>query len=254
MKKIISVFVLIIIAGSCSIDDNFELLELDKQRIKDSRYVIYHYMAMGLITDGGLSGHAIFDSAEDFSLQEAENLSSGFFEEIPSAQSLCLINVDMESPVDNKAYLELKGEEVYEHKGFEVTEKNYLVHGRVGSANMTGEFGRFRETKDSLIFYDITLDPPHNEWPAPQIGFVKGNVILRGKEKEPERLEEVKVRAIILRNISSSDSCKQLLFGGSALHLNSVVHFRLRPSGKVMIEDFSDYGIYKPVKIWKERD
>ncbi|TVT43579.1 hypothetical protein FNT36_05705 [Hymenobacter setariae] len=238
--------------SSCGLGDSPEdhLDSLYRQRISNSKYVIYDFNYAGdFATSLDYGGLTFLDSSAVFSRDKIDKLPSSYFVGKPVAERfhLLLLNYGQgrESPKDTS--LTPVREYTKKYNGVEVAVTEYKH--TYGSATLdTGlkqyRFERFQETPDSLIFYSVTNR--YGGAPAPAMAFVKGNI--QAVEFAGDTVAYLEInRAFIGRgSVYQSPKPFQLVSNQPIVGMTT---FRFYPRKTVRAVSLSDIGIYKKVKL-----
>jgi hypothetical protein len=134
-------------------------ITLYEQKIEGTSKAIYKYDAWGG-RDSHEAGYAILDTTEIFKIPALNNISLDYLIEIPTE------NIIEVAVFDDVPYKEMKKmKETYfpiqleekEIQGIKIKTKHYQEKGyrQAGGGGLNYEFSDFRETKDSIYFYDL---------------------------------------------------------------------------------------------------
>lgn len=230
-------------------------ITLYEQKIEGTSKALYDYDAWGG-RDSHISGYAILDTSEVFTIGKIKKLSFNHLADIPTKNSIKTIATEFMPYEERKTavvYYEPLRTEEFTTEGFKIEKTYYQGKGlkerTLGSYNYV--FQRFKETRDSLFFYDLNdvpskakkryvdslkLEDPgleHLSFNAPHLDTLrvkKGNIIIR--QSESKEIYEIIVEDLIF----SSDGQGEII---------SIRSYRLKPKTETKSDAFSDYGIYK---------
>ena len=211
--------------------------ELWEQKIEGSNLSIYKFDAWGG-RDSHVAGLKIKDSSKGFTQNDVLK-GDGFstFKTIPSKELIEVIKtVRPENGEDNSNIPVSKESFVIE--GINLNQETYVYNGTVtGNCILQAfDFQTFEETRDSLIFYDN--ESQFVNWPGyKRISIPKGNVYLMTSKDNKYVSRVVYEDLLIFDDLTKSKGiqiCRHTKY--------------FDPIDSIQISDFSDYGIYKPVK------
>ena len=204
------------------------------QKIEGTSKILYKYDASGG-RDTMVSGYIILDSTETFEVDISENLPFSYLENIPSKKNIQ--GVDCEEPdyenIDRKVkeiFIPLKIINETEN-GIEISTKIYQYEGfskrRFGLG--TFEFENFKETRDSIIFYNLndvkSMEPQHLDF----LKLKKKNIVIRQNKN-------LEIISIDIEDLILSKSTNEIL---------SCKTYFLTPKKKMKSNLFTDYGVFK---------
>ncbi len=220
--------------SNCKSD--WDLSELYIERIENTSKVIYKYDAWGG-RDSHIFGYTILDSTEIFDINNVVPLNFYLFEDIPSKNLILTIDSD------NSDYTKTANEI---HKPLKIVINqlnNIKIETKIfqykGFANRTGglgryEFEKFKETHDSVFFYNLddveSMKSEHLE----RIKFKKTNIAINKDS---------------LNNITKI-TIEDLKLSKSGEILSNITYY-LKPKGKININEFSEVGIFKELNAKK---
>ncbi len=218
---------------SCS-NPSWNLTKLTVLKIENSSKVIYKYDAWGG-RDSHIFGIVILDSTETFDINRVEPLPFDLLETIPTKELILGIKSD------NSDYTKTKNEI---HKPVEVTIDNlgeFKIKTKIfqykGYSNRNGglgtyQFEKFKETHDSIYFYNLddveSLKPEHLDI----LKFKKTNITIT-KSKDNNVLQ------INIEDLKLSKNDEIL----------SNIQYFLKPKLKTNIIAFSNVGIFKELNV-----
>ena len=134
-------------------------ITLYEQKIEGTSKAIYKYDPWGG-RDSHKAGYAILDTTEIFKIQGLKNISLDYLIEIPTKNLVEVVRIDdipyKEMEKMNETYIPTKFEEK-EIQGINIKTKHYQEKGyrQLNSIGLSYEFSDFKETKDSICFYDL---------------------------------------------------------------------------------------------------
>jgi len=232
-KFIIFIFSLFTLV-SCT--QSWDLSELYIQKIENTSKVIYKYNAWGG-RDSNIFGIVILDSTETFDINNVEPLPFTKLETIPTKELILGINID------NSDYSKSKNEI---HKPIKVTIKNKgglkiktktfqneVYTNRSGGLERY-EFEKFKETHDSVFFYNLDDVVSMNQVHLDTLKVKKTNITIR-KTKQNNVLEV---------NIEDLKLSKNNEFISNITYL-------LKPKTLININAFTNVGIFKELNTIK---
>lgn len=204
------------------------------QKIEGTSKILYKYNASGG-RDTMVSGYIVLDSTETFEVDITKNLPFLYLENIPNKSNIQ--GVDCEEPdyenIDKKVtelFIPLKISNQTEN-GIEITTKIYQYEGfsrrRFGLG--TFEFEDFKETRDSIIFYNLndikSLEPQHLD----SLKLKKNIVVI--KQKKNLEIISIDIEDVIVSKVTNEIlSCRT---------------YFLTPKTKMKSNLFSNYGVFK---------
>ena len=205
------------------------------QKIEGTSKVLYKYDASGG-RDSMVSGYLILDSTEIFEVDLPKNLPFSYLVEIPNKEYI--LGVDFEEPdyenLDNnqkKIFTPIKNLNTGE-QNIEIKTKIYQYSGfmsRNGGYDEY-EFESFKETRDSLFFYNLedvkSLKPKQLE----NLKFKKRNVVIM--QYANKEVIAIRIEDLILSNNNE---------------LISNITYSLIPKKKLNSNQFTAYGVFKEI-------
>ncbi len=236
VRYFIIMYVLTFLLQSCGFSD-WEVTELYAQKIEGTPKVLYKYDAWGGL-DANASGYVILDSSETFKVKIRNDLPFMYLQEIPDktiikgvshiCDSSCGENYNKVTPI----FVPVKKEKtesqnikivnnIYQYKGF--SERTKLLE--------TLQFEKFRETRDSLFFYNLDDVESVNGKHLDSLKFKKKDITIR--QTKAQKIINITVEDLVVNQNSNEIILCQTYF--------------LTPKEKLNSTLFSDYGIFKEV-------
>ncbi|MFT7037154.1 MAG: hypothetical protein ACJA2S_005697 [Cyclobacteriaceae bacterium] len=209
-------------------DGNWDIT-LYEQKIEGTPKAIYKYDAWGG-RDSHVFGYAILDTAKTFTISGISKLPIDKLNGIPNSK---VINAIERNWPEEEAKLSFEPMDSYEIKNNGMT-ISIIKYQRNGLEAKRGggwyDYSTFKETRDSLEFYDLYDSKTIQHSRIDTLKVRKGNVIIRQDENK-------EIIEIIIENIElSKDGTNQLLANRT---------YFLKPKITTSSEQFSDYGIFK---------
>ncbi|KFF04253.1 hypothetical protein [Flavobacterium reichenbachii] len=234
MKLFKSLLYSFIVLIFISCDRSWHLSELYIQKIENSSKVIYKYDAWGG-RDSHIFGYAILDSTDVFDIDNVKPLPFQYFENIPTKRNISGVICEKldDKKASNKIFMPLEIKDNKE-QGIKIKTKIFQNEGFVSrnQGYKRYQFETFKESKDSLFFYNLndveSLEPEHLD----VLKFKKTNIYIRTKSQN------------LISNISIED-----LKLSPKNEIISNIRYDLTPQNKTDIRNFSNVGIFKEVKI-----
>lgn len=204
------------------------------QKIEGTSKILYKYDAWGG-RDSHAFGYILLDSTENFEVDISKNLPFSYLENIPSKKHIQ--GVDCEEPdyenIDRKVkelFIPLKIINETENE-IEISTKIYQYEGfskrRFGLG--TFEFENFKETRDSIIFYNLndvkSMEPQHLDF----LKIKKKNIVIRQNKN-------LEIISIDIEDLVLSKSTNEII---------SCKTYFLTPKNKMKSNLFTDYGVFK---------
>jgi len=240
LKFTIRLILPILIFQSCDFEiSKWTISELYGLKIEGTSKVIYKYDAWGGF-DSNANGYIVLDSTETFRVNVIEELPFYYLVDIPNKNQIigvshkcdgtCGENYSKSKPIyEPLEFQELAKEDIkiqsiiYQYRGFSE---------RAGGLERF-HFENFKETRDSIFFYN--LDDIES---------------LNGKHLDSLKLKK---KMIYIREDEHSEIIK-LVFEDLTIENYEIISnkkYFLTPKNKTKVETFSDYGIFKPIRILK---
>ncbi len=236
LKTLYVLTVTVILSGCFGYPTKWDI-ELWEQKIEGTNLSIYKFDAWGG-RDSHVAGLKIKDSSKGFTQNDVLK-GNGFsiFNTIPSKDSLYVLKTvrpdngetNLNKPVSKDRFV---------IEGINIYQDTYTYNGAVtGNCILKAfDFKTFEETRDSLIFYDN--ESQFVNWPGyERISIPKGNVYLMTTKDNKYVARVVYEDLLTFEDLTKSKGiqiCRHTKY--------------FDPIDSIHISEFSDYGIYKPVK------
>jgi len=230
------VFILICIGGCFGFPTKWSI-ELWEQKIEGSNLSIYKFDAWGG-RDTHVAGLKIKESSKGFTQKDVlkgDEFSS--LRAIPSKDTIKAINTIRPQNGESNSNLPISNIR-YEIECVTIDQETYRYDGTV-SGNCTLKsyhFKAFEEKRDSLVFYDNDSQFVNGK-DFKRISVPKGNVYLMTSKDNKYVARVVYEELLIFEDLIKSKGIKIC---------RHTKYFD--PTDSTKVSDFSDYGIYKPVK------
>jgi len=236
VRKYCLAYVVLILSGCFGIPTEWDI-EIWEQKIEGSNLSIYKFDAWGG-RDTHVAGFKLKDSSKGFTQNDVLN-GDGFsaLKRIPNKQIVEVIKTirpEKQQAISNTPV----AKESFSKEGVIISQETYLYGGAViGICVLQSyKFKNFDETRDSLIFYGNEsqfVDGPEHK----RISIPKGNIYLMTSKDNKYVSRVVYDDILIFEDLTKSHNiqiCRHTKF--------------FDPIDTIKISQFSDYGIYKPVK------
>ena len=222
-------------------------ITLYEQKIEGTSKAIYKYDAWGG-RDSHVAGFTVRDTAQKFTISGINKLQVSQLTGIPNKnliQAFETVRVPFEERKNLVEVLVPIKTEKTEIEGLNLLTKYYQDKGfrKIKRKHFRYQFSDFKETRDSIIFYDlndiISMDKsPHRD----SVKVKKGHVILRTRENKG--IVSIEAQNLIL-STNGQDS------------LISNIRYDLTPKNRIELSEFTDYGVFKekstvPNKTYKK--
>jgi hypothetical protein len=223
---------------------------LFRERIANSNLVIYDFsFAGGFVTSSDYTGFAVLDSTVSFSKDRMKELPCTYFSTRPTSSNFKMIEINYgQNPRTEKDTL-LTPSKSYTEKidniQIDVTEYNDTYGSATTSIGlMEYEFDSFKETTDSLTFYNVTKKLGGREFPS-TVSFTKGNIkIIDSLNNDISRIQIDQV--IIQRNdIYKPTKPLELVPNQPVIGMATYYFY---PKTTIKSTSLTDYGIFKRVE------
>ncbi len=203
-------------------------ITLYEQKIEGTSKAIYKYDAWGG-RDSNVNGYAILDTTETFTIQRISKLPITQLNGIPNKN---LINaIGTENSKETSDFFPITTEKI-KSEGINIEIKNYKSNSlrKKSQGLWRYNFARFKETRDSLFFYNLDYNTSMNKSHLDSLKISKGNVIIR--QKENKDIIELVIQNLILSKINNDS-------------IVSNKPYFLKPKNKMKSDQFSNYGVFK---------
>jgi hypothetical protein len=203
-------------------------ISVHEQKIKNSPFSIYVYEGSGG-RDSFINGFTINDTNEKTEILDQKHLPSRFFLEIPNKDSIKLLQTTENDNFTNptKKTLDII-DIVIEVK----TIKSFPEYSNSGCGLHEYKFSSFKETNDSLFFFNAKKKNSNENVDLITLGFEKGNITII--ETFKGLVEYVRIEQLIVKKINNFEAgCSRTYFFTSTKELKTSA--------------FSDFGIFKPI-------
>lgn len=227
---------LVYISSGCGFGD-WEIAELYGQKIEGTSKVLYKYDAWGG-RDAHASGFVILDSTERFQVNPNKDLPFTDMLTIPDRTHVMGVSTDYKNRSGENykkitpIFTPIKKEST-DKQGFSITNIIYQYKGfaeRDGGLG-TYQFESFKETRDSIFFYDLDDVESMNGKHLDSFKLKKTDVcIMQSKTHE--------IIKIIFED---------LIVDKNSYEIKSDVTYYLTPKHKLNSYVFSNYGIFKQI-------
>lgn len=203
---------------------------LYEQKIEDSSKAIYKFDAWGG-RDSHEFGYAILDTTENFNISDILKLPIEKLYGIPNSSGFYAIERNWPEEEDSISYKPMKSYKI-KRNGIEISILKYQRQALREKAKGTRwfDFSTFKETRDSLEFYNLYDSKTVHHTRIDTLKLKKGNVVIR-QNKDNQIIE------IIIEDLILSDDRENKV-------LSNKTYF-LKPKEPIKSDKFSDYGIFK---------
>ena len=251
MRKLIySVGILLFFVTGCGSSSDFSrytVIELYRQRIPGSKTIIYQFTLTGNITGSIYEGMSVLDSSETFAKDDVDELPCSYFSAIPGKDSLKMleINCNLNPSTESDTLLIPVRQYSTDVRRIKIDVAEYkCTYGSSPSTYlMSYRFDSFKETADSLIFYNVIGKPDDTKFPS-VTSFPKGNIKIIDSDKKD----------IIFIHIENAVIGRKGVFlprSTELLNDRPVVGFatyEFYPTSPIKSSLLSDYGFFKRVR------
>jgi hypothetical protein len=225
-------FLIISVFNSCGMGE-WET-NLYAQKIDGTSKILYKYDASGG-RDTMVSGYIILDSTETFEVDISKNLPFAYLEDIPNMKKIK--GIDFEKP--DYENINKKVKEIFTplnnisetEEEIEIKTKIYQYEGfsKRNRGLGTFEFENFKETRDSIIFYNLndikSMEPQHLD----SLKLKKKNIVIRQNKN-------FEIISIDIEDLILSKKTNEII--------SNKTYF-LTPKTKMKSNLFSNYGVFK---------
>jgi hypothetical protein len=223
----------------CGTIGDWRIEELSVQKIEGSSKVLYYFSAWGGL-DSNPHGFVVLDSTEEFSVDVNKILPIDYLSDIPSSINIegvshecynsCGENYHKSTPIFIPMKLDKSENDditiinrIYQYRGFAERETGLQRY----------EFEKFKETNDSLFFYNLNDIISLNGTHLDTLKVKKGEVFLR----QDENKQLIKITINSIKKNQNTDE------------IEYAITYDLTPKTKTMISEFSTHGIFREAKI-----
>jgi len=215
----------------------WDIRELYAQKIEGTSKVLYKYYATGGF-DAEAEGYRILDSSETFQVDINKDLPFTYLLETPSKTFVSGVSTDCDNSCGEdykKAtpiFTPIKQENT-EKQDFRITNFIYQYKGFAerGGGFESFQFEEFKETRDSLWFYNLNEFEHGNRKHVDSLKFKKSNVAI--SQDKSSNIIKIVIEDLIIDRPSNE--------------IISNITYHLTPKTKLNSKGFSDYGIFKEV-------
>lgn len=255
MKRLLSL--IIIVCGLVGCDtvtiSNDRLLNLYRQRIPNSKYVMYEFNVAGhMAFDGNDQSYAILDSSQVFSGDKINEIDAYYVQGrliLDSLHMVYLYSPGDRATSENDTLMAPTKEYTKTYNGIPIKVSEYLntygvpVNWTPGGNDYT--FENLKETEDSLIFYEIEkMDGYGVNIPVTK-SFIKGNINLI--DSSNGQIDHIEIKELVIRREEV-----YMLGGRDSILQNrpvvDMIEYDLFPKKPKSASILSDFGIYKRLK------
>lgn len=246
---VVLVYAGILAAGlHCSNDTAEKPQSLYRQRIPNSSLVIYDFVYPGaFVSSSDYAGLAILDSGTKFSKSQINGLPSTYFAAPPTGTYLKMIDIYGGHSPTLPGDTMLTPARTYSRKINNIDIGVIDYNGTYGSALSLGlkqlEFGSFKETKDSIFFYQAGIK---SDSTAPMTySFGKGNIKII--DSSNGNIDYIKVEKVFIGrgNIYKPTKPFEIVPNQPIV---GMIEYWFFPRKVTRTTELSDYGIFKRVE------
>lgn len=232
-RKIKIHFVISSLTSICISCSDWEVSELYALKIEGSSKILYKYDAWGG-RDSHLYGFTLLDSIEKFNINSVVELPFSYLQAIPNAKEIKGIADDQsgytETIQTKHTPIKIDTKEI---KGIKINTSIYQYKGytdRLGGLE-TYIFGSFKETRDSLSFYNLDDTESVSHTHLDSLKIQKTNIFIG-------RTKQNKITRLIINDLKISEKGE---------FISNTTYF-LKPKFQLTLNNFSNIGIFKPVE------
>ena len=204
-------------------------ITLFEQKIAGTSKAIYKYNAWGG-RDSHLFGYAILDTTQKFTIAGINKLPINKLNGIPSKFCINAIERNWPDKENGISFKPIDSYELADH-GLNISILKYQRNGlrEKGKGTIWFDYSEFKETRDSLEFYDLCNSKSVHHSRLDTLKVKKGNIIIG--------IANNLVTEIIVENLELSND-------GTNTLISNRTYF-LKPKKTTKSDEFSDYGIFK---------
>lgn len=242
--KFMMFFLLLIFTG-CG-DRGYKVTTVHRQKIKNSTKAIFNYQAWSTLNDGAKYGYAVLDENDSVHIAEIERKSFRLFSRPPSKDSIFVINFKGNQSKPSIVTRDFKVREFEKYKGFTIQKDTYKF--KLRQDKLTYHFADFKETDSHLKI--LGIDKIHLDLPFDknEINFLKGNIKLIESKSQKGYLKQIEIQYLLLNSFCSG-AIDNITIIRTKTAFHGHIQFVFIPTRPIKIADFSDIGIYKPIKV-----
>jgi len=225
--------------GCNFIKTEWKIDEIYMQKIEGSSKVIYNFSAWGGL-DSNPHGFIILDSTETFQVDVENILPIYQLSDIPTKSNIDGITHDCYGTCGDPYYksvpifkpMDLKKTKI---EDIELTSRIYQYKGYVEHTRGLERyaFEKFKETTDSLFFYNLDDVESMNGIHLYELKIKKGEIYIQLNEKK-------EIKKIIADEVTLNSKTKSI---------EQIRHIFLTPKNKIINNEISERGIFREVKI-----
>jgi hypothetical protein len=210
-------------------------ITLYEQKIEGTSKAIYKYDAWGGM-DSHEFGYTVRDTTENFTISGINKIQISQLAGIPNKneiQAIYRVRVpykERQSLVELFVPIEIKESKI---EGLKIKTKLYQDKdfSKIKRGHFRYEFSNFKETRDSIIFYDLNdIISKHKSPHRDSLKIKKGHVILR--ERENKGIVAIEIEDLVI-SVKGRDS------------LISKIRYDLTPKSRIELSEFTSYGVFK---------
>ena len=219
----------------------WDITKLYAQKIEGTSKILYKYDAWGG-RDTNANGFIILDSTETFKIDLNKELPFYLLSDIPNKSKIEGITHECYNSCGEDYY---RSRPLYKPMKIDKSQSNNIsveciIYQYRGYSEKQGGleryvFEKFIETKDSLFFYNLNDVESMNGIHLNELKVKKGEVYLQ-QDKKGE------IKKITIEQVSLNPKTKEFIDGRTCY---------LTPKHKTLINEFSERGIFREVKISK---
>ena len=230
MNKLIIFFILLSLFSCADGNADWELY-LYEQKIEGTSKALYKYDAWGGF-DTHITGYTILDTTQNFEMRTRKELPIFLLTKIPNKNLVEAMQTKSINNDESITYNPIKSDKTTIG---EILLKTNYYQKKAYSEKAHGyekmEFSNFKETRDSIYFYDLNEYTHKNTGHLDSLKIKKGNIFVAFKSKSET------IHRIYIDNLIISDDVSERLISKTVYHL--------KPKNKTKISEISDYGIFK---------
>jgi hypothetical protein len=230
LSKSITFLILLSLFSCADGNENWELY-LYEQKIEGTSKALYKYDAWGGF-DTHITGYTILDTTQNFEMRKRKELPIFLLTEIPNKN---LVQAMQTKPYTNDEPIIYNPVESKKTTIGEISLKTDFYQSKAYNKKAHGyeelEFNNFKETIDSIYFYDLNEYTHKNTGHLDSLKIKKGNVFVAFKPQSDT------IHRIYIDDLTISDDANKSLI--------SKVVYHLKPKYQTKISEISDYGIFK---------